>query len=484
MITRRRAYALVALVALTLGVAFALRSAPAAADNGVTNVQATTRDPNSVVFSVRVTAPAGLESATLVYRVLNPKEGDVGGRGDATFGPGPENDVSFTLETRNSERYIPVGSQFRYHWEFTDQDGGTFATGEQSFLFLDGRYRWNERALGEVTVYWYGGNDDFADRVLNAGESALEETERLLRVTVPYGVRILVWASEEEGSLAMRPRSRAFDELVRTGGQRTGADLLFVFTATSDVVRHEMAHIVTAVAGDGPFTRIPSWLDEGTAVYMQRSPRPYDSAIAFRLQTDRTLRLRNMDSPSNDPAQVDLFYGQSWSTVTYLIERWGEDSFATLYQHIREGSTTDTALERVYGFDQDGLYNLWREEHGLDSIDFAPRIDVTLPPQTEETRPPLQLPTSGSSSPSDSTAGAATDSTATDATATDEGEDVAGEAPAATGTEPAGETSERAAAGSGGGNTMTAIIVGVVALLLGGGLGVSAFVVARRSRSA
>ena len=467
----RWASALVAIAALALGAFVALGPSPAFADNAVTNIQATTRDPTSVVFTARVTAPAGLESATLVYRVLNPKEGDVGGRGETTFGPGPENDVRFTLETRTADRYIPVGSQFRFHWEFTDTEGQTFQSEEQEYLFLDGRYRWSEKQLGLVTVYWYGGNDDFADRVLNAGESALEEAEQLLQVTVPYDVRIMVWESEEDGDLAMRPRSRAYDALVRTGGQRTGADLLFVFTATSDVVRHEMAHIVTAVAGDGPFTRIPSWLDEGTAVYMQRSARPYDSAIAFRLQTDSTLRLRNMDSPSNDPTQVGLFYGQSWSTVSYLIENWGEDSFAALYRNVREGSRMDTALEAVYGFDQDGLYNMWREDNGLDPIDFAPRIDATAPPQTEATRAPLQLPTGGSSRPSD------------DAD-TGGGEDDEDETPAATATAPASDPDDDdvvTESTGGGSTTTTAIIVAALALLLGGGLGVAALVVARRS---
>ena len=232
-----------------------------------------------------------------------------------------------------------------------------------------------------------------------------------------------------------------------------------------------MAHIVTAVAGDGPFTRIPSWLDEGTAVYMQRSARPYDSAIAFRLQTDSTLRLRNMDSPSNDPTQVGLFYGQSWSTVSYLIENWGEDSFAALYRNVREGSRMDTALEAVYGFDQDGLYNMWREDNGLDAIDFAPRIDATAPPQTEATRAPLQLPTGGSSRPSD------------DAD-TGGGEDDEDETPAATATAPASDPDDDdvvTESTGGGSTTTTAIIVAALALLLGGGLGVAALVVARRS---
>ena len=477
----RWAYTSVAVAAFVLGAAFALAPSGVSADNGVTNVQATTRDPTSVDFTARVTAPAGLEGATLVYRVLNPKEGDVGGRGNVTFGPGPENDVKFTLETRTAQRYIPVGSIFRFHWEFTDAEGQTFQSEEEEFLFLDGRYRWREKQLGQVTVYWYGGNEDFADRVLQAGESALEETEALLQVEVPYDIRIMVWDSESDGELAMRPRSRLFDAIVRTGGQRTGADLLFVFTATSDVVRHEMAHVVTAVAGDGPVSRIPSWLDEGTAVYMQRSPRPYSQAIAFRIQTDSTLRLRNMDSPANDPAQVDLFYGQSWSTVTYLLENYGEQAFADLYQYVREGSTMDKALEAVYGFDQDVLYNLWREDNGLDPIDFRPRVDSTPPPVAEATRPPLQLPTGGTSGSSGTSGG---DDGEADGAETDDGEDETAEAPAATATESPEDTSAPAVTESGGGsNTTTAILVGVIALLLGGVLGVAALVVARSSRS-
>ena len=62
-----------------------------------------------------------------------------------------------------------------------------------------------------------------------------------------------------------------FDSQVMTGGQRVAPDVLFVFANDGDVVRHEVAHIVTHVAGDGAFSNIPSWLDEGTAVYAQRS---------------------------------------------------------------------------------------------------------------------------------------------------------------------------------------------------------------------
>ncbi len=456
-------------LAFALALALAWPGATRAEGIEASNLRVRSADPTSVTFSVRVAAPAGLKEAELVYRVLNPKEGDVGGtvvRED--FEAGKEFDVSLTLETRTGQRYIPIGSQFRYHWRFTGEDDESFVTEEQSYLFLDGRYPWVSVQDGDVTVYYYGTNHDRAERVLEGTRSSLEATERLLQVKVPYPVRVMVWASENDGELAMRSRGAVFDRLVNTGGQRVGSDLLFVFHATIDVVRHEAAHIVTAIAGDGPFTRIPSWLDEGTAVYMQSSQLEYDDAIAFAIAADRTLRLRNLESPSNNPNLINIQYGQSWSVVDYMIEELGEQQFADLFRTVREGATTDSALEQIYGFDQDGLYNSWRVAKGLDPIDYAPRVEATAAPAAEATRAPLAIPTSiGASSGSG-------DGEAASPAATSEAA-----APVATAAADAEPTAAAASAG-GGSNAVVGIAVGIVALLLAGALAGGAIYIARR----
>ena len=461
----RLAAALAAGLALALAVGLLSPSGASADEITASNLRARSEDPTSITFTARVTAPAGLDDVRLVYRVLNPKEGDVGGMGTSSFGPGAENDVTFTLETRMGQRYIPVGSQFRYHWEFTDQDGDTMATAEQEYLFLDGRYPWVSKQDGAVTVYYYGRNEDLADGVLASTGSSIGETELLLQVEVPYPVRVMVWASEDDGDLARRPRGTVFDELVSTGGQRVAPDLLFVFAATSDIVRHEAAHIVTAVAGDGPFSRVPSWLDEGTAVYMQNTQLNYGTAVQFGIAGDRTLRLRNMEAASNNPDQINLFYGQSWSTVEFLIEEFGEQQFAQLFQIIREGARTDDALEQVYGVDQDGLYNLWRQSNGLREIEFAPRTEATTAPQAEGTRAPLAIPTGVSSS------GGSGDDDDSDGSAV----------PTATaGTDGAPSTADAGGDDDGGSNVAAGLLVGLVALLFAGALGAGAFYFARR----
>ncbi|HJM90092.1 MAG TPA: peptidase MA family metallohydrolase [Dehalococcoidia bacterium] len=412
-----------------------------------------TDDPRALTFQLRVRSSAGLESARLIYKVRNP-DGDVGGSADGEFTRGTETDVVFTLEMIDFQRYIPVGSTIVYHWELEDRDGVTFSTEEREFTFLDGRYSWRTSVEGQVTAYWYGSNETEAMRSLSATKEALETVGALLETTVPYDVKVVVYGSESEGDLARRPRG-VFDQQITTQGQRVAPDLIFVFEADSDVIRHETAHIVTHVAGDGPFTSLPSWLDEGTAVFAQLSTGPgYAQAINFALATDTTLSLRAMGAPSNRAETVNLFYGESHSVVDYLVEIYGQQQFAALYRAHYDGARIDNALLQVYGFDQNGLYNEWRVENGLKALELTAPPSATTVPSVDATRAPIALP---------GTSGAATSAPATPAPSTDAG--------AATTAEPTAETA--AAADESGSNTTTAIIVAAVAallaLLLGGG---------------
>jgi hypothetical protein len=339
----------------------------------------------------------GLAAATVNYRVLNP-DGNIGGSVRVEAPPGTEVDLRAELATNDAERYIPVGSEFIYSWEFEEADGTVTSTEEESFVFLDGRYEWQDANEEDVTVYWYGDNEVNALVALEATHDSIRANEELLQVEMPYPVRVVVWRNSDEGRAAQRPRGGSFEQNVITGGSRVSPDVLHIYDALGafvDVARHEAAHLVTKVAGDGPFTRIPSWLDEGTAVYAQNSPGNYEVAVRFAITSDQTLSLRSMVSPTNRPDLVNLFYGQSWSVVRYMIEEWGEEDFAELYRQVKAGSPTDEALETVYGLNQDGLYNQWRESEGLEPLEFAERPTSTSVAAAEGTRAPLGIPSGG-----------------------------------------------------------------------------------------
>jgi hypothetical protein len=234
-----------------------------------------------------------------------------------------------------------------------------------------------------------------------------------------------------------------------------------IFSPDTDVVKHEVGHMVTHVAGDGPFTSLPSWLDEGVAVYAQSSPGfGYTSGVDFAVATDNTLSLRSMQAPSNRPNEVNIFYGQSFSTVEFLIDEYGREQLAELFRVHFDGSRIDGALMQVYGFDQNGLYNAWRESKGLRPLDLSAAPAATSAPATEATRAPIGIPQPGAAAPT--------------ATQQPERETPAG---AATGEEPSDEAVE---AGSGASNAAAAIVIGLVTLVFAGALGAGAFVLLRR----
>ncbi len=445
---------LAVIAALTLAM-LALLAMPRTVHAGTITTGAithTTADPKAIVFKVSVQAPAGLQAATLDYKLFNP-DTTVGGSQQATVDGSTALDATVTLTTNSNERYIPIGSRFTYTWTLVDKEGARVVTPQREFVFLDGRYQWQEKTAGNFTVYWYGENARNADLALQAAASATADIEKLLNVKLTYPIRLVTWRREAEGEAAQQSRGGSFDREVVTGGAQVAPDVVHLYDPIGgfvDVVRHEIAHIVTKVAGDGPYGRLPSWINEGTAVYAQSDPGGYRFAVQAAITNDSVNRLRAMSSPSNQPNKVDLFYGQSWATVKHMIDKHGQPKFADLYKAFRDSGDMDAALKKVYNFDQDGLYNEWRQSVGLKTIDFPPEAS-TSSPQAQGTRAPLGFGVPGASGFGQGTG------TTGDTTATPE------------------EQSSKA---------MTAIIVGLATLAAAAGLGFGAFRLMKKPKDA
>ena len=432
----------VVLFALLLGLAVTPRTAHAGTITAG-DPTTTSADPKAVVFKVTVQAPSGLQTATLDYKLFNP-DTTVGGSQQAEVNGSTATEVTVTLNTNSNERYIPIGSFFRYTWTLVDKDGTRVVTPERSFVFLDGRYQWQEKTTGNFTVYWYGDNVRNADLALQAAAASTADNEKLLNVKLTYPIRLVVWRRESEGEAAQQSRGGSFDRQVVTGGARVAPDVVHLYDPIGgfvDVVRHEIAHIVTKVAGDGPFGRLPSWIDEGTAVFAQTDPGGYRFALQSAIQSDNLTRLRAMSSPANQANKVDIFYGQSWATVKYMVDKHGQPKFADLYKTFRASGDMDGALKQVYGVDQDGLYNEWRQSVGLKPIEFPPEAS-TGSPQAQGTRAPLGIGVPGAGGTDSQGAGG--DGATTPATAS-------------------------------GSKTLPAIIVGLATLAMAAGMGFGAF---------
>lgn len=361
--------ALLALAALTAGSGGASAGGLSVSDEGVVN-----RFPDGLEFSVSAQGGQPIEKVRLRYTIL-PDGSDAGA--EPEFEPGTSVHASLTLAGNDSQVYLPPGTRIDFHWEVEDAAGNVATTDEESVVYEDVRFDWKTVEAEGVTVHYYSGGDDDARAMLDVARESLAQSADLLGATVEFPVHVRIYGSREDMQPALQSRSETYESQVITAGVRVSSDTVLVLGNVSfDTLRHELAHVVTAIAGEGPFGNLPAWLDEGTAVYSQTDSGEFRGSVERAIDRGSVLSVRSITSYQGDPAKVDLFYGQSWSLVSFLVETYGEEKFAQLFAEIKAGNTTDTALETVYGFDQDGLDNEWRASVGL-----PPREDAGEDPE-------------------------------------------------------------------------------------------------------
>jgi hypothetical protein len=140
---------------------------------------------------------------------------------------------------------------------------------------------------------------------------------------------------------------------------------------------------------------VPTWLNEGLAVFSEgeldaSSQTQLDNAI----KDDELLSLRSLSVGFSEvPDKAYLSYSQSYSVVKFLIETYGQDKMTSLLTLLRDGNTTDAALQQTYGFDIDGLEDAWRK-----AIGAQPRAVSAQPTlQPTPTFVPTIVPVSGGS---------------------------------------------------------------------------------------
>jgi Peptidase MA superfamily len=363
---------LVAAVALPSPTTTSAQSAPALTDNGVANTF-----PNGMVFAVTAESDSPIQEIRLRYEILPDGTAAIG---RPEFDPSPS--VAANFELGGAALYLPPGTVIEYHWEATDADGDESRTETQSFFYDDVRFQWTPIESNGVTIYYYSGSDDEAQEMLQTASDTIQSMSDLLGANIDFPIKVWLYDNVEDMRPALMRRSETYESSVVTAGVRVATDTVLVLgNASFDTLKHELTHVVTAAAGEGPFGKMPAWLDEGTAVYGQGDPGGFEGAVRQAIDRGNVFSVRQITSVPGDPAAVNLFYGQSWSLVKYLNDTYGPEKFAQLFAEIKGGKRIDAALEAVYSFDQDGLDNEWRAANGL-------------PPR--ETPEPTEAPQSGS----------------------------------------------------------------------------------------
>ncbi len=354
------------LLALAL-LAFVLNPAPpvsaAGDDIRVLSERMEVRFPDDVLFSLEVEGEDEIVEIRLFYRVAP------SGIWTYTY---PEVDPSKRVETSfnldvSGFSYLPPGTEVEYYYSIRNSQGEVVETSREKFLYVDGRFRWQVIEAGPLSIYWHNLSQTRVENVARQVESSLAEIEELLDVKSEGPLRGIIYNSRSEASDAFPHQSDTITQEQIFQGFAFPENKVFVGIGFQpNLIVHEAAHLLMEEAASAPTARIPAWVNEGFASYIEPGVRDYRQGFS-RGATVSRMPLRRMYAVPGTRDHIRYFYRKARSVVGYLLETRGDGKFREFIGRLNEGQRSAQALNTVYEFDLDQLDQRWSSALSQDS---------------------------------------------------------------------------------------------------------------------
>ncbi len=356
---------------LMLSLFLLVQASPVQAQGGidVTDDKATLTFPESVTFRATLTAPARIETVILEYGAEQQTCGEVVAKAFPQFTPAARVSVEWTWDMRQSGS-LPPGATLWWRWHVTDADGQEYTTPTQTVLWLDDVHDWQTISGDGVNLHYYFGGQDFARELHQAAVEALNRLKQDVGVQPEKAVEIYIYASSSD------MRAAVLYEPGWAGGQAYPEHNIVIIGIAPEELdwgkrteAHELTHVLVGHRTFSCLGSLPTWLNEGLAMYGEGGLEAYQQTLLDQaIAEDTLISLRALTGGfSEEGTRANLSYAQSYSVVNFLIRQYGKTKMDAFLTRLSQGQTTDEALQAVYGFDQDGLEDAWRQAIGARS---------------------------------------------------------------------------------------------------------------------
>jgi hypothetical protein len=329
----------------------------------VTDNRAVVAFPTSVTFSATISADTNITSVVLEYGTDQLTCGEVIAKAFPQFTPAKSVDVEWTWDMRQSGS-LPPGATIWWRWRYTDESGNESVSEELTTTWIDSEHNWKTVSTDNLNIHYYSGDQAFAQDLLNAAENGLDlsESQSGLTAEIPIDLYIFADTSDMQDAILFEPSW--------TGGQAfPDHDIVIIGISKSDLnwgrdaIVHELTHVLVGHYTFSCLGGVPTWLNEGLAVYSEGELDDYSQEqLDQAIQDNTLLSVRSLSAGFSEVSdKATLSYSQSYSIVKFLIESYGQEQMSALLIELRDGAPVDNALMQTYGFDVEGLEAAWRQ---------------------------------------------------------------------------------------------------------------------------
>ncbi len=317
--------------------------------------------PQSLTFSLEAESTHNITDLQLIYttpKILRPSV-TVTIRPD--FEPGTHVEANWTWDTRKAN--LPTGARIEYGWVIENDSEDRLQTETVTVTFDDAQHDWKELEDEDIRLFWYKGDKTFGQDLMETAQQALVKHSETTESELEQQVSIYIYGSTED----------LHDALIYpdewTGGMAFPEyGVIVIGVAPHNIawgkraVTHELSHMIIYQVTYSPLSNIPTWLDEGLAMYSEGELMSnFEQNLQQAISNDTLFSIGSISG--SFPAateEAELAYAQSYSLVEFLIDNFGSSKMQLLIQAFSDGITLDNALLEVYGLDSEQLEIDWR----------------------------------------------------------------------------------------------------------------------------
>ena len=356
------------LLLLLIAVALLVATPPAHAQGTLTvsNDQPVLAFPDRLTFQANFQSDKPIEKVVLEYGVDQLTCGKVVAKAFPDIKPGNDVTAEWVWEMKQSGS-LPPGAKVWWRWHLTDAQSRETVTNQKNIVWLDNQHDWQTISGDDINLHWYDSGQAFGRDLHDAAVKSLSDLAQVTGVRAENPVDLYIYATNQD------MRDAILYEPGWTGGEAFPANDIVIIGISPDQVdwgkrtqAHELTHVLVGHLTFTCLGEMPTWLNEGLAVYGEGGPedvnrRQFDQAV----KDNTLLPVRSLSGAFSEVRDTaDLSYAQSYSLVNFLIAKYGQDKMLQLLRLLRDGSTIDQALQAIYGFDIDGFEDAWRADIG------------------------------------------------------------------------------------------------------------------------
>jgi hypothetical protein len=304
------------------------------------------------------------------------------------FTPGPE--VELTAVWNTFAETIPPFIEITAYWEVRDSSGTVLTTEPVLNEYSDTTHDWQRLEDDRVVVFWYDRPAAFGEALFQASQEAYDHVAEITGASTERAVRVVIYRDQEDFCAFFAPRTCQdwIGGLTLSGITVQWGSRPVWFT--DQAIPHELAHVFYGEIFSDTWIRVPTWFNEGIAVYNERRDHSQDVALVRDAAEEGKLKSLSIMTRGGGVAEqeVDVWYAVAYSLVAYLAETYGEDTLGELILTLADNVRFEDALVQTTGLDMGQLEMAWRAWLGypVDSIPtpvaFPTMPGVTIVPPT------------------------------------------------------------------------------------------------------